>query len=166
MAGTQEHGAAAHRCTTPPRVIHCICHTRLVRPVVLQLGIGNLDRIARHMEILVYLLVGVGLHIRNDLLEVGDEPILPLQGFHLGAILVKKGDSTRLPVCLTGVGSPASDVDIATLVRLHLDLDQTGVGTIGGASRLILIRVNLIRGLLYTSPSPRDRTRSRMPSSA
>ena len=33
-------------------------------------------------------------------------------------------------------------------------------------SRLIRVFVNNITCLLYTSPSPRDRTRSRMPSSA
>ena len=48
-------------------------------------------------------------------------------------------------------------------------LNVTGVTTFSSGAELNLQGVNLNSGsscLLYTSPSPRDRTRSRMPSSA
>ena len=48
--------------------------------------------------------------------------------------------------------------------------DSVGTGMVGapacGDVMKLQIRVNAETCLLYTSPSPRDRTRSRMPSSA
>ena len=44
--------------------------------------------------------------------------------------------------------------------------DAEDSGLVGYVTEDITIRPNFISCLLYTSPSPRDRTRSRMPSSA
>ena len=65
--------------------------------------------------------------------------------------------------------SAASDVykrQVLTLVNQNTTLIEAlalagGISEMGKAKK-----VKLIRCLLYTSPSPRDRTRSRMPSSA
>ena len=55
-------------------------------------------------------------------------------------------------------------------VRLAGDLDElpTGglVGDENGGGTSLIVGINTGNCLLYTSPSPRDRTRSRMPSSA
>ena len=65
--------------------------------------------------------------------------------------------------------SAASDV-YKRQDRLGLVLSAAGAGTHAGRQRLAAGGGFLPRGtgrcLLYTSPSPRDRTRSRMPSSA
>ena len=52
------------------------------------------------------------------------------------------------------------------MAEQRLDIHQFGPGVeqVGGVSMPQLVRADLC--LLYTSPSPRDRTRSRMPSSA
>ena len=69
---------------------------------------------------------------------------------------------------LLGFSLDGSTIDgCGTMVELELDGEATGLSEIiisdsGG----ILIPFEYYDCLLYTSPSPRDRTRSRMPSSA
>ena len=56
-------------------------------------------------------------------------------------------------------------VGILTAGLIHLLLHRENIARlVGGRSYGAVIRASLC--LLYTSPSPRDRTRSRMPSSA
>ena len=54
-----------------------------------------------------------------------------------------------------------NDADIAAMVELN-EILIDGLDTIDGA--FVVLKDDVC--LLYTSPSPRDRTRSRMPSSA
>ena len=84
-------------------------------------------------------------------------------------------DDRRLRVALLGAGSVGSQV--AALLLTHQDelADRAGVALdlVGIAVRDVdaprdvdLPHELFTTCLLYTSPSPRDRTRSRMPSSA
>ena len=58
------------------------------------------------------------------------------------------------------------DATIACNVAQKLNVTLRGLG-IGGVVRLTNYLLNTIKGcLLYTSPSPRDKRQSRMPSSA
>ena len=76
------------------------------------------------------------------------------------------------PSTLLGVGDDAAVIDNGELVSLvstdmlvegiHFDLMYTPLKHLGYKA----VTSNLSDCLLYTSPSPRDRTRSRMPSSA
>ena len=64
-------------------------------------------------------------------------------------------------------GSPRKNKNTATLIKHALD----GATSAGAETELIHLYDLNFKGcisccLLYTSPSPRDRTRSRMPSSA
>ena len=65
-----------------------------------------------------------------------------------------------------------ADVDMAakraSLDRIvkRAEAEECGWGTTDEESQAIYAFYNLTICLLYTSPSPRDRTRSRMPSSA
>ena len=69
----------------------------------------------------------------------------------------------RLPVGGTGAGN----VDLAASNVLLRPLALAAVArTLGEFGRDIFLVDLLLRCLLYTSPSPRDRTSSRMPSSA
>ena len=61
--------------------------------------------------------------------------------------------------CDDGDGAAATPSSLAGVVLLLLPL----AGAAGGAAAAA---VKFYNCLLYTSPSPRDRTRSRMPSSA
>ena len=66
----------------------------------------------------------------------------------------------------------AAPVSVTVLVALLVCLIPTTIGAllsaigIAGMDRLVQRNVLAMSCLLYTSPSPRDRTRSRMPSSA
>ena len=86
-----------------------------------------------------------------------------------------------LPVlALTTLSAHADDKDVARLTQLleksqtltarfsQLTLDGSGTQLQETAGQMSLQRPGLFywHCLLYTSPSPRDRTRSRMPSSA
>ena len=57
----------------------------------------------------------------------------------------------------------SSDVDVTEYLRVN---EEDIVGRLGEALGLYLCIKWYSTCLLYTSPSPRDRTRSRMPSSA
>ena len=62
-----------------------------------------------------------------------------------------------------GFGRRAMDIRGQELI----DLVQYQIGALDGIARANSTRVTYVKPcLLYTSPSPRDRTRSRMPSSA
>ena len=76
----------------------------------------------------------------------------------LGALAHRHGDvvATAHLAELTGLAQPT--VAKVSKILLAADLVETQRGVRGG--------YRLINCLLYTSPSPRDRTRSRMPSSA
>ena len=85
--------------------------------------------------------------------------------------LIQTAASLKTLKALNEAGSKADKI-----IKVHLKFD-TGMGRIGFfpeelpeiynlAEELEYIKVEGIFCLLYTSPSPRDRTRSRMPSSA
>ena len=68
--------------------------------------------------------------------------------------------------------TPVSPAELEARLRLHR-LPELGparfkklLEAFGSASKAISAPASAWRCLLYTSPSPRDRTRSRMPSSA
>ena len=70
---------------------------------------------------------------------------------------------------LRGLDTFHADADADGLRQLRHHFDKgLGVGILRQIFDKALIHLNDINGncLLYTSPSPRDRTRSRMPSSA
>ena len=52
---------------------------------------------------------------------------------------------------------------IATVIGT---ISAIGISKMKSKSRKLMLNINYLPCLLYTSPSPRDRTRSRMPSSA
>ena len=92
----------------------------------------------------------------------------------LGAACVGMARHYGLPVEASGIGSDAHEPGIqAGFERALNGLLPTiawpdilvGPGLLGGSMILCLEQL-LVDCLLYTSPSPRDRTRSRMPSSA
>ena len=97
---------------------------------------------------------------------------------------MNKIDFKDITDCVISTIVPQSLFNVRNLARRHLNIDPIIVGEEGvktgigvrvdnpnevGADRLVtaLGAVTRYKGcLLYTSPSPRDRTRSRMPSSA
>ena len=68
------------------------------------------------------------------------------------------GDSFELPVVVQNQGDTALDVDVV--------LETANLSPTAPMGRTVSVPANGRVCLLYTSPSPRDRTRSRMPSSA
>ena len=74
----------------------------------------------------------------------------------------------------TAYGADDYSVEAKALIHKHLDNPEASIFFVAGGTlaNLIMIAAALrpheavISCLLYTSPSPRDRTRSRMPSSA
>ena len=75
-----------------------------------------------------------------------------------------KEDATRVEIPLMGL-APVTVV-FATLMVLFLGIDYVANGAMENDGYLRILTLPLAACLLYTSPSPRDRTRSRMPSSA
>ena len=71
-----------------------------------------------------------------------------------------KDDLTVYDVVIS-ILEPEEDAVFATGEELHMEVDFDGTKALGNYEVLALNTC-----LLYTSPSPRDRTRSRMPSSA
>ena len=65
---------------------------------------------------------------------------------------------------LQQVDIDAEVIDVQSL--LPLDINHQMVKSVEKTNRLLVIDEDVQGCLLYTSPSPRDRTRSRMPSSA
>ena len=69
----------------------------------------------------------------------------------------------------TGIGSNFVN-ELSTVSKIRIGSVDHEVGAIGSATALTLdasgVNGTYYDCLLYTSPSPRDRTRSRMPSSA
>ena len=55
---------------------------------------------------------------------------------------------------------------VAQTIMTKFFSERKANNDIGGAKSLLLKTYQYLACLLYTSPSPRDRTRSRMPSSA
>ena len=60
--------------------------------------------------------------------------------------------------------STAASLDVNEAIAF--DLDPQSEAICGGDSTLFIVDINSTDCLLYTSPSPRDRQKSRMPSSA
>ena len=92
-----------------------------------------------------------------------NQPLHPAQIF-LGKVLAGLGLgllagllATLPPVLLSGLWRQLALKDVGSVL---------GVGLAGCLVLLLFFHVVSIHCLLYTSPSPRDRTRSRMPSSA
>ena len=89
-----------------------------------------------------------------------------------------QAESLSLDFELKSVNSKSLDIKIYLpeyLSVLESELRQFILKNISRGSILFKIKINqdteltnhyILNGLLYTSPSPRDRTRSRMPSSA
>ena len=76
-------------------------------------------------------------------------------------ITVIGGGSTYTPELVNGFLERVSSLPITELWLM--DIDKERLDIVGGfAQRMVKAKGRL----LYTSPSPRDRTRSRMPSSA
>jgi putative aminopeptidase FrvX len=61
---------------------------------------------------------------------------------------------------------PGESDDAPRALTAHMDTLGAMVKTVKSNGRLTLSQIGSYSCLLYTSPSPRDRTRSRMPSSA
>ena len=93
---------------------------------------------------------------------------------NFGEERVKPGDNARfLRNALVGYSLPPIDISDPTQVEqriedyfLHCVEKDRKPSVVGMANWLGIDRTTLNSCLLYTSPSPRDRTRSRMPSSA
>ena len=64
------------------------------------------------------------------------------------------------------IGVTEDDLVTGEAVALDLPPASIGLRILSGLLDLVIIETLLYVCLLYTSPSPRDRTRSRMPSSA
>ena len=86
-------------------------------------------------------------------------------------MLKTSGADGRLPECcfvvIAGL-APGANVAIARRGRRGVEVTSIdfGDGAMARAAVRVVNEANGISCLLYTSPSPRDRTRSRMPSSA
>ena len=93
-------------------------------------------------------------------------------------IKIKRSNSTSAPGSLGAgelayssnsnklfIGHPSSSAVTAIGGALYVEMLDHSAGTLT-ASSAVLVDANSKICLLYTSPSPRDRTRSRMPSSA
>src|SRR5665811_2539727 len=108
---------------------------------------------------------------RHHLEDVTDDSkIGEAEDGSIGVLVDRHDVVTRLHarLVLDGSGDAAGDVDLGRhdLAGLaHLVLMRLPPGVYGGAARTHG-RAQCVGCLLYTSPSPRDRTRSRMPSSA
>ena len=90
-----------------------------------------------------------------DLVLAGDNAII------IGMVASQFPTEQRKKIIFWGIGAAVVLRIIFTLITAYL-LQITGLRLIGG----ILLLYICYSCLLYTSPSPRDRTRSRMPSSA
>ena len=82
--------------------------------------------------------------------------------FDLLALIIGNLARRKGRVALTAVGVIIGTTAVVLLVSLGVGLQKNAESQLGGIGDLTRITVCL----LYTSPSPRDRTRSRMPSSA
>ena len=74
--------------------------------------------------------------------------------------------SNRLRSLLTMVGIVIGNASVITLVGVGRGAQLLAEGQLNNLGANVLFVVPGNTCLLYTSPSPRDRTRSRMPSSA
>ena len=113
------------------------------------------------MTISLLLGAGIAMALEPDLVIAGLKmlgPVLLILGFGLGIIafeveLIAIITMIIVLVCFGFVFEQASDTAIETFVTMNSEGSNI-IASVFGAC------------LLYTSPSPRDRTRSRMPSSA
>ena len=144
--------------TTPPGVdnvftVHSNDTTERFR--VDQSGNQNLSGIitASNFKTGVSNLHNLGLTLSSGQLDVGSNIKLGNAGVITATSY--RGDGSQL----TGVGIDTSQLDVNKL-------DVTGIATFKGGLNLIAPVGDYPSCLLYTSPSPRDRYGSRMPSSA
>ena len=106
-----------------------------------------------------------------------DPASLEITGEHMMPAIIGAGSMRKRVLLIVGGGIAAyKALEVARRLQDH-DIGVTGVMT-GGAQQFITpLSLSALTGervftdlfslcLLYTSPSPRDRTRSRMPSSA
>ena len=94
-----------------------------------------------------------------------------LAGFHIGAPRAIGQSSNRIKVGVMGLGRGMAHVKAALAIpNVELayvcDVDQQRTEKAIAATEDQPTKPRGVSCLLYTSPSPRDRTRSRMPSSA
>src|SRR5665811_1673028 len=110
------------------------------------------------------------LHARKIIIATGSRPVVPKEWAALGTRMLTSDDlfeQETLPshMAVIGMGGLGSEIAQA-LARLGIAV--TGFDAADHIAGLSDADVNrqAVACLLYTSPSPRDRTRSRMPSSA
>ena len=90
---------------------------------------------------------------------------LTMNNFGCGSITLKDYQSAAICVLNGKITVDPTHPDYMAATRLELDLPADFAMPKSAMSTAILVS-NVPICLLYTSPSPRDRTRSRMPSSA
>ena len=81
-----------------------------------------------------------------------------------GSAVTLSSDGTSLLLDGTAIGGGGADLYAANEVNVTAQPSATGDDAIAIGDSAVASGANAC--LLYTSPSPRDRTRSRMPSSA
>ena len=89
--------------------------------------------------------------------KIYEKGYLPEGGLYHKAVQTKIKKEEEIPAQIKVLGFELQDIKTVILTHLHGD-------HIGGIE--YFPHANFLVCLLYTSPSPRDRTRSRMPSSA